>query len=46
MNLIVAVLMLLSIALIYSLLLIDAETRTHEMGIIRMLGATKTDVIS
>jgi len=46
MNIVVAVLMVLSVALIYSLLLVDVETRTHEMGIVRMLGATRGGVVA
>ena len=39
-HIVLAVLTLLSVALIYSVLLIDVETRTLHVGILRMLGAT------
>ena len=42
----VAVLVLLCTSLIYSLLLIDVETRRTEMGIMRMLGCTKAGVVA
>eukprot|EP01080_Neovahlkampfia_damariscottae_P000311 gene311-6725_t len=45
-NIIITVLSGLSIILIYSLLLINVETRTFELGVMRMLGMTKFGIIS
>ena len=44
-NMIIFILLLLSIVLLYSLLLVSVETKTFEMGIIRMLGLNKIGVI-
>ena len=37
-NMIIFILLLLSIVLLYSLLLVSVETKTFELGILRMLG--------
>jgi len=44
-NMIIFILLLLSIVLLYSLLLVSVETKTFEMGIVRMLGLNKIGVI-
>eukprot|EP00002_Diphylleia_rotans_P029058 TRINITY_DN5889_c0_g1_i2.p1 TRINITY_DN5889_c0_g1~~TRINITY_DN5889_c0_g1_i2.p1 ORF type:complete len:1017 (-),score=172.30 TRINITY_DN5889_c0_g1_i2:111-3161(-) len=44
-NLIVFILCILSVMLIYSLMMVSVETRTFEMGIMRMIGMTKLGVI-
>ena len=43
---IIFILLLLSIVLLYSLLLVSVETKTYEMGIMRMLGMNKIGIIS
>eukprot|EP01080_Neovahlkampfia_damariscottae_P011341 gene11341-4509_t len=45
-NIIITVLSGLSIILIYSLLLINVENRTFEIGVMRMIGMSKVGVIS
>ena len=42
---IIFILLLLSIVLLYSLLLVSVETKTYEMGIMRMLGMNKIGII-
>lgn len=44
-NMIILILFLLSVILLYSLLLVSIETKTFEMGVVRMLGLTKPGVI-
>ncbi|EGC33767.1 hypothetical protein DICPUDRAFT_56279 [Dictyostelium purpureum] len=44
-NVIIFILLFLSILLIYSLLMIDVETRTFEMGVMRMIGTTRNGII-
>ena len=44
-NMIIFILLLLSIVLLYSLLLVSVETKTFEMGILRMLGFNKIGII-
>ncbi|KAF2072771.1 hypothetical protein CYY_005917 [Polysphondylium violaceum] len=44
-NVIIFILLFLSILLIYSLLMIDVETRTFEMGVMRMIGTTRSGII-
>ena len=39
-------LVILSIMLIYSLLMVSVETRTFELGILRMLGMSRAGVLS
>ena len=45
-NIIITVLSALSIILIYSLLLINVENRTFEIGVMRIIGMTKIGIIS
>lgn len=45
-NVIIFILLFLSIVLIYSLLMISVETRTFEMGILRMIGMTRPSLVS
>lgn len=40
-NVVILILLLLSIMLIYSLLMVNVETRTFEMGVYRLVGATR-----
>jgi ABC-type antimicrobial peptide transport system permease subunit len=44
-NIIIFILLLLSILLIYSLLMINVETRTFELGVLRMLGVMRQGVV-
>lgn len=44
-NMIITVLTLLSIVLIYSLLMINVETKKFEMGVLRMLGVKRVGII-
>ncbi|KYQ91201.1 DUF214 family protein [Tieghemostelium lacteum] len=44
-NVIIFILLFLSILLIYSLLMIDVETRSFEMGVMRMIGTTRSGII-
>ena len=44
-NIIITVLVILSILLIYSLMLISVETRTFEMGVLRMIGLSRLGVV-
>ena len=44
-NVIVFILLFLSVLLIYSLLMVSVETRTFEMGILRMVGMTRAGVV-
>lgn len=45
-NVIIFILLFLSVVLIYSLLMISVETRTFEMGILRMIGMTRPSLVS
>jgi hypothetical protein len=45
-NIIITVLCGLAVILIYSLLLINVETRTFELGVMRMIGMSKFGIIS
>lgn len=45
-NVIIFILLFLSIVLIYSLLMISVETRTFEMGILRMIGMARPSLIA
>lgn len=45
-NVIIFILLFLSIVLIYSLLMISVDTRTFEMGILRMIGMTRPSLVS
>lgn len=45
MDVILLVLVILSIMLLYSLLVISVDTRTFEMGILRMIGMKRSDLI-
>ncbi len=40
-NVVILILLLLSIMLIYSLLMVNVETRTFEMGVLRLVGTTR-----
>jgi hypothetical protein len=40
-NIVIFILLFLSVVLIYSLLMISVETRTFELGILRMIGTTR-----
>jgi ABC-type antimicrobial peptide transport system permease subunit len=40
-NVVILILLLLSTMLIYSLLMVNVETRTFEMGVYRLVGATR-----
>ena len=44
-DLIVALLITISVLLIYSLLMITVETRTFEIGVMRMVGLSKLGLI-
>ena len=44
-NMIIFILLLLSVVLLYSLLLVSVETKTYEIGIMRMLGMNKIGII-
>ncbi|KAL6076916.1 FtsX domain-containing protein [Balamuthia mandrillaris] len=44
-NVVIAILLFLSALLIYSLLMVNVETRTFEMGVMRMIGTTRSGVI-
>eukprot|EP01129_Flabellula_baltica_P004751 TRINITY_DN1678_c0_g1_i1.p1 TRINITY_DN1678_c0_g1~~TRINITY_DN1678_c0_g1_i1.p1 ORF type:complete len:1048 (-),score=207.61 TRINITY_DN1678_c0_g1_i1:23-3166(-) len=44
-NLIIFILLFLSVLLIYSLLMINVETKTFEMGVLRMIGSPKIAII-
>jgi hypothetical protein len=45
MSIIVVVLSFLSITLVYSLLMINVETRTFEMGVLRMVGLQRNELV-
>lgn len=45
-NIIIFILLFLSIILIYSLLMINVETKTFEMGVMRMIGITRRGLIN
>jgi ABC-type antimicrobial peptide transport system permease subunit len=45
-NLIITILSILSIILIYSLLMINVENRTFELGILRMIGMQRFGLIT
>ena len=45
-NMIIFILLLLSVVLLYSLLLVSVETKTYEIGIMRMLGMNKIGIIT
>ena len=45
-NMIVFSLFILSVMLLYNLLLVSVETKTFEMGVLRVLGLNKTGVTS
>ncbi len=45
-GIIVALFVVISILLIYSLLMISIETKTFENGVLRMVGISKTNCIS
>jgi ABC-type antimicrobial peptide transport system permease subunit len=45
-NVIIFILLFLSVVLIYSLLMISVETRTFEMGILRMIGMARPSLIA
>jgi ABC-type antimicrobial peptide transport system permease subunit len=42
---IIVILFLLSVILLYNLLLISVETKTYELGVLRVLGFNKIGVI-
>ena len=44
-NMIIVILFLLSVFLLYNLLLISVETKTYEMGVLRVLGFNKPGVV-
>lgn len=44
-NVVIFILLFICIVLIYSLLVTNVESRTFEIGIIRMVGATRLEVI-
>lgn len=44
-NMVIVVISMLSIVLIYSLLMINVETRQFEMGVLRMLGMRQIDLV-
>lgn len=44
-NIVIFILLFLSILLLYSLLMINVETRTFEMGVLRVLGSTRVNVV-
>lgn len=44
-NMVIVVISMLSIVLIYSLLMINVETRQFEMGVLRMLGMKQIDLV-
>eukprot|EP00026_Physarum_polycephalum_P001697 Phypoly_transcript_01699.p1 GENE.Phypoly_transcript_01699~~Phypoly_transcript_01699.p1 ORF type:complete len:1053 (-),score=137.59 Phypoly_transcript_01699:52-3186(-) len=44
-NIIIFILLFLSIILIYSLLMINVETKTFEMGVMRMIGITRRGLV-
>ncbi len=44
-NLIIGILLFLSVLLIYSLLMINVETRTFELGVLRMIGTTRPGIV-
>ena len=44
-DMIIVILFLLSVVLLYNLLLISVETKTYEMGVLRVLGFNKIGVI-
>jgi ABC-type antimicrobial peptide transport system permease subunit len=44
-DMIIVILFLLSVVLLYNLLLISVETKTYEMGVLRVLGFNKVGVI-
>jgi len=44
-NVIIFILLFLSVLLIYSLLMVSVETRTFEMGILRMVGMSRPGII-
>jgi ABC-type antimicrobial peptide transport system permease subunit len=45
-NMILFILFLLSVILIYSLLMLSVETKTFELGVIRVMGLTKLGIVS
>lgn len=44
-NIIILLFVVISILLIYSLLMISVETRTFEIGVMRMVGLTKLGIV-
>eukprot|EP00005_Dracoamoeba_jomungandri_P012127 CAMPEP_0174265284 /NCGR_PEP_ID=MMETSP0439-20130205/25948_1 /TAXON_ID=0 /ORGANISM="Stereomyxa ramosa, Strain Chinc5" /LENGTH=1033 /DNA_ID=CAMNT_0015351673 /DNA_START=86 /DNA_END=3184 /DNA_ORIENTATION=+ len=44
-NIVVTILMGLSVLLIYSLLMVNVETRTFEMGVMRLIGTTRVGIV-
>lgn len=44
-NMIIAILFVLSSVLLYTLLLISVETKTYELGVIRVLGFNKPGIV-
>lgn len=44
-NVVILILLLLSTMLIYSLLMVNVETRTFEMGVYRLVGATRGGIV-
>ena len=45
MNIIIIILLFLSILLIYSLLMINVDTRTFEVGVLRMIGSKRSGIV-
>lgn len=45
-NIIIVVLFTLSVMLLYNLLLVSIETKTYELGVLRVLGLNKLGIIS
>ena len=46
MNLVIAIVSILSVLLVYSLLLVNVENRTFELGVLRMIGMPKHGVVT
>ena len=44
-NMIIAILFALSVVLLYSLLLISVESKTYELGVLRLLGFNKIGIV-
>lgn len=44
-NMIIVILFLLSVILLYTLLLISVETKTYDLGVLRVLGFNKLGVV-